>query len=191
MSIKRLSGAGLTTPKSNKLWDQTTFPGTMEAIATTVVPSAGASSVTFSGITQEYKDLKLIMRSSTGTEIQNRLEFNGDTTVTSYYSFGGEGNGSTAYAVAFANTNLIGYDNSTGSTDFCHSIVDILDYSVGTKRKVAYTRSGFERSAPAGTTGWYGLVWSASANAITQITIKPTSGSWKQYSHFALYGIRG
>ena len=25
MSIKRLSGAGLTTPKSNKLWDQTTF----------------------------------------------------------------------------------------------------------------------------------------------------------------------
>lgn len=194
MSIKRLSGAGLTTPKSNKLWDQVTVMGPFEAIQTIEVPSAGSSSISFTSIPQDYRDLKILMRSSTGAEINNKIEFNSDTTSTNYYYAGLEGNGagtgSSAYVIS-GNTNYVGYDNSTGITDFCHSIIDIKDYSVASKKRLAYTRTGFERSAPAGTVGFYSCYWHASTNAITTITIKPTSGNWKQYSHFALYGIRG
>ena len=192
MTLRKFSTSSISTgTKSSKLWDQETFPGYFESIATVVVGSAGSSSISFSNIPQTYKDLKILMRSSTGSSINNLIEFNGDTTSSNYYYFGGQGNGSTASAIAFTNSNVISVDNTTGSTDFCHSVITMAEYSISTKKKIVYSRFGYEREAPAGITGWYGLVRSSSTDAITSITIKPSSGNFKEHSHFALYGIRG
>ena len=88
MSIKRLSGAGLTTPKSNKLWDQTTFQSGMFALATVTLTST-ASSIIFSGIPSTYTHLQLRILgrsdSSGNSSEALRMQLNGQT-ATSYYT---------------------------------------------------------------------------------------------------------
>ena len=55
MAIRRFSTSNLSGTKSSKIWDQETTPGYFESIATVIVPSAGASSITFSNIPSTYK----------------------------------------------------------------------------------------------------------------------------------------
>ena len=60
MSIKRFSTGSISspTPKNSKLWDQETFPGTFESIASAVVDASGATTITFSSSPSTYAHLQ-------------------------------------------------------------------------------------------------------------------------------------
>ena len=92
MSIKRLSTGSIssTTPKNSKVWDQETFPGTFESIASATVDASGASSIAFSNIPQNYTHLQIrgVMK-NTSNSTNLYITFNSDTTsnYSSHYLF--------------------------------------------------------------------------------------------------------
>lgn len=196
MSIKRLSGAGLTTPKSNKLWDQTTFQSGMFAIAT-VSLSTTASSVVFSNIPNTYSHLQLrwIGKDNRGAASDGvNMVFNSDTTSGNYYGHRFYGDGAAGNSQNFGGFST-GWINGTSSgSTFGASIVDILDYASRTgnnpKFKTCRILGGNDING-GGEAGMYSMLWRNSADAISSITLTPSNGSaFNAYSHFALYGIK-
>lgn len=197
MSIKRLSGAGLTTPKTNKLWDQTTFQSGMFALATISLTSS-QSSVTFSGIPAKYTHLQIrwIARNTSndvdGASENMRIQFNGITTAKYPFHYL-EGNGTSASASAgTTDTSFFSarfpMSNATANA-FGAGIVDILDYSNTSKYKTLRHLGGSDKNG-SGYIGLYSGVEINDTNAITSITMFPQLNNFVQYSHFALYGIK-
>ena len=205
MAIRKFSTASVSagSNKSTKLWDQETFARDFEAIATAVVDSSGASTITFSSIPQIYKDLQVrymarTTRSSSDGDYM-RFRFNSDTTnnYSSQHWYGGDGSGVTA-----------SYDGATGpgiyveritaasqaSNVYGIGIVDILDYKSTNKTKVLKYFTGADVNGAFNT---YSIrqgsgMWLTTDTAISSITINAGVGpNFTQYSHFALYGLRG
>ena len=196
MSIKRLSGAGLTTPKSNKLWDQTTFQSGMFALATIVVPSGGASSVTFSSIPSTYTHLQIraIVRSTASySESLLKMNFNSDT-ASNYAFHYVRGNGSATAAAGFSTQTHIRIDStpeaSLGTNVFAALVIDILDYANTNKAKTTRALTGYDSNG-AGIVALQSGLWTSTA-AINAISFDGTydGGVNGQYSSFALYGIK-
>jgi hypothetical protein len=196
MSIKRLSGAGLTTPKSNKLWDQTTFQSGMFAIATVSLTSS-ASQVTFSNIPATYTHLQIryigqLVTGFTGGD-NSRVTINGDTNANySYHQM--YGNGSSAYASGGSSSNnmLIAYLGGNGSTSkYAAGVVDILDYTSTSKYKTIRVFSGVDTNSSDGIIFLSSGLWQ-STSAVTSVTFGYNNGTnnINQNSHFALYGIK-
>lgn len=196
MSIKRLSGAGLTTPKSNKLWDQTTFQSGMFAIAT-VSLTTSASEVTFDSIPLSYTHLQLravhrITTSATGSR-RCILQINNDTTASNYRNHWLYGNGSSAASESDGANPIVAYStdaaNLTGA--FSATIIDIPNYT-GDKLKSVVSFNGQDINGSGGLVGLYSMANFNGTGAITRLTFKPNSGgdSLAAYSHFALYGIK-
>ena len=80
----------------------------------------------------------------------------------------------------------------TGETanSFGAYVVDVLDYANTNKYKTVRTLGGKDLNG-SGQEGLYSNLWK-NTNAITDITLKVVGGSnFVQYSHFALYGIKG
>ena len=170
--------------------------GVFESIATTVITSDTAS-VTFSSIPQTYKHLQLRMFAKTDRadlEDVTLIQFNGDTAANYSYHYirgtgaatASEGATSTSYIyLHFASTGNSGVSNIFGS-----SVLDILDYADTNKFKTTRSLHGFDANGS-------GRVYLVSGNwrstsAITSIVLDQQFGTnWKQYSHFALYGIKG
>lgn len=166
--------------------------GGFESIATTTVGSGGSSSITFSSIPATYKHLQLrhLARNS-GNNISARTTFNSDSSsVYTIHELYGDGSSAFAAAqtgIAYYPTGLVGPNSSSGV--FGVSVTDILDYADTNKFKTARTLTGYDGNG----SGYVELtsgVW-RSTSAITSITIVPNAGSFVQYSHFALYGIKG
>jgi len=198
VSVRKFTSASISSAviKSSKLWDQETFPGTFESISTAIVDSSGASTITFSNIPQNYKHLQIryIGRGSSST-VYSRLRFNSDTS-TNYYThelYGGGGGSLGAQAYSGSSFNAIvlsGQGFTSASSTFNGGIVDILDYTSTSKNKTVKILEGFDANG-SGALGLYSGLWSATPAAITTIEIIISSGTFSQYSHFALYGIRG
>jgi hypothetical protein len=196
MSIKRLSGAGLTTPKSNKLWDQTTFQSGMFALATVSLTST-ASSIVFSGIPANYTHLQLRMNSINASAQSVIMQFNSDTS-SNYAKHALFGNGSSASAGGYATQsyiNIQGYSIAGGTPNPVVGVVDILDYANTSKLKTVRILSGFDANGSGEVSLNSGLWFKAgsgvTSDAVTTITLKLESGgNFAAYSHFALYGIK-
>jgi hypothetical protein len=196
MSIKRLSGAGLTTPKSNKLWDQVTFQSGMFAIATVSLTTTAAS-VAFTGIPNTYTHLQLrwIGKDNRGAASDGvNMTFNGDNTSGNYYGHRFYGDGAAANSQNFAGFSTGWINGSSSGSIFGACVVDILDYTSSTsttnKFKTCKVFGGNDING-GGEAGFYSLLWKNSADAITSITLSPSNGSaFNAYSHFALYGIK-
>lgn len=195
MSIKRLSGAGLTTPKSNKLWDQTTFQSGMFAIAT-VSLTTGASYVDFTSIPQTYQHLQLRMFAR-GTTAGNTIDysflnFNNDSTA-NYARHYIKGDGSSATALGQSGAGITGIFaplvpySLTNTSVFGAGIIDIFDYTSTTKLKTVRVLSGCDNNG-SGQVSLASGVWLKTPEAITQISIGYPA--WGAYTHFALYGIK-
>lgn len=177
-----------------------------ESISTVTVGAGGASTITFSSIPSTYKHLQIrsIARINSGNYGPGEVmaEFNADQTWTNYYRNGIFGNGaSVSVDSGAASSNLrgvlCGYNvgGSAASTWMGAGICDILDYANGNKYKTVRTLAGADlNGTPAGTSGYinfYSGLWMSTA-AINQIVITAYgSQSFTQYSHFALYGIKG
>ena len=204
MAIRRFSTSNLSGTKSSKIWDQETTPGTCESIATVIVPSAGAATVTFSNIPQNYAHLQIRVLGRTNRALtldQFKINFNSDT-ASNYYAYHAVyGDGGTAYSgvdttATYTQISRIPGANATTGV-FGAFNIDILDYTSTSKNKTIRTLGGFDTngivSSYPGEIWFQSSLWKpTSIAAITQIDIAPISSTaFVQYSHFALYGIRG
>lgn len=140
-----------------------------------------ASSVTFSSISQSYRDLIVITNGlCTVTGDESVAQYNGDTA--SNYSFVQMyGTGSSAASNSGNNTFVGAGRCSTSGTS---SILHIFDYSATNKHKTSLSRGdngGTISSAQVGR-------WANTA-AITSVKITALSGVYSAGATFALYGI--
>ncbi len=161
-----------------------------DSIQTVTVGSGGQSTISFTSIPQTYRHLQLRAIAKTVSNDQGVfLQFNGDTAAnySSHYLYG---NG--ASPIAGANTTWAGmYCSPTFSSQFSGLVVDILDYANTNKFKTIRSIAGVDNNGSGYATLASGN-W-RNSNAITSISIKEilANSNFTQFSHFALYGIKG
>jgi hypothetical protein len=81
--------------------------------------------------------------------------------------------------------------NNASANQFGVGVTNIIDYDNTNKYKVIETLSGVDTNSADGRIMFLSNLW-RNTNAITSIEIAPNYGSsFNQYSHFALYGIKG
>jgi len=162
---------------------------TYNLIASQIVGSGGASSITFSSIPQTYTDLLLKMSTadsrSTPSVSDILVNFNGTgvgTNVSANYFYGNGSSvtGTTGTQIAFG-------DGSQGSI-FGNSEVYIANYT-SSNYKPYSSDSIAEINSTAGYQLLIAGLWSSTA-AITSISLTPYSSPFGQYSTFYLYGIK-
>ena len=162
-----------------------------ESIATVTVGAGGAADVTFSSIAATYTHLQVrgIAR-STSTECDVKVQLNGDT------------GSNYAYRRMYGTGSSVGADGSSGQTTmfycgrinagtslFGANIIDILDYTNTNKYTTLRALMGFDANGSGYVSLGSGL-WN-NTNAVTSIKLIPHAGNFAQYTHFALYGIKG
>lgn len=206
MGIRSLSTASISTgTKRSKVWDQSAVytPSSFESIATVSLSSGNSGSISFTSIPSTYKHLQIRAvykwnydsNPTANDQSSMGIRFNSDTgsNYTLHYL---SGNGSSASAAGATPTakGYIGistapngyspYDGMYGA-----SIVDILDYADTNKYTTIRSLAGSDRNG----SGFVNLTSSLWVNtaAVTNIEVLPDYSSFKQYSHFALYGIKG
>ena len=171
--------------------------GSYDALAVYTVPSGGASSITFAGIPQsgyQHLQLRVLTRSDRSAANSNiYMGFNGDTTTGNYYGHYLSGDGTSAGAGAKIGSTtaaaiISAADTSTANV-FTGAVIDILDYTNTNKNKVFRSLNGYDTNGDGRIFFMSGL-W-INTNAINSIQITDALGNFKQYSQFALYGIRG
>ena len=162
-----------------------------ESIATQTVGSGGAASVTFSSIPGTFTHLQ-IRATMLCTNQQNILVQVNTDTATNYSWHELYGQGSSAGAGAGTSTSFmqIGFVESNTTSYTGGLVADFLDYANTNKYKTMRSLMGSDANGSG-----YVLLRSGawrSTSAITSIKIYPAStDTFKQYSHFALYGIKG
>jgi hypothetical protein len=193
--IKRFSNSSIRNgQRTTKLWDQVSFVGDFDSIATQTV-STPVTSITFSSIPQTYKHLQLrhIARNSgANTDLNIAARFNGDSSsiYSEHYFYG---SGTAAAAGANVNTNAILFGRMTGANStsglFGISVNDILDYTNTNKFKTHRCFCGHDQTG-SGFIFMFSGNW-RSTSAITSITIYPGdfATTFAAGSSFALYGI--
>ena len=146
---------------------------TYRLIDSTILASS-ASSVTFSSITQDYRDLVLVVEATNTTAF---LRFNGDTGSNyAYVQMYGTGssvasNSNTISSIYIANDG--GFGN-----------IQIMDYSATDKHKALLIRRGTSTTFTMATANRW-----ANTAAITSVTISGLTASFNSGSTFYLYGI--
>lgn len=171
--------------------------GDFESIATYSLSSA-QTTISFSSIPSTYKHLQLrVFYKLNVNDNLLAIRFNGDTA--SNYAFHllfGLGSG-TPSSSGTPNQNrieaLYNWANTTpGTTNvFMAGVIDILDYANTNKNKTVRTLGGIDYNG-AGQIHLDSGLW-ASTSAINSISLNVNdySSQFQQYSHFALYGIKG
>ncbi len=174
------------------------MPGNFESIATaTVIASGGSNFVEFTSIPNTYKHLQLrILARGTNANTQMQLAYKFNSDSGSNYTFHLlRGDGSGAFADGAANQGFAGATvryaaaNAT-SQIFGAGVSDILDYSNTNKYKTVRSIGGTDQNG-SGQVYFSSNLW-RDTSAISSIYIYNQDGNnIAQYSHFALYGIKG
>lgn len=184
-------GPGSASSASNSV----TPVGDYVAIATATVDASGASSITFSNIPQNFKHLQiraLVQATNAGSaDGQFTALFNGDSTYSNYYAHNiystGAALGTQALAGSTYNGAIVGWASATAATGLMANVIDILDYSNSGKNKTTRTLAGFDNNGN-GEVDFTSSLW-ISTSPINSFTLTPSSGNFKQYSTFKLYGV--
>ena len=161
---------------------------TFTLIASSTVGSGGAASIDFSSIPNTYTDLVLVysLRSTVSSPYANNLlRFNGSTSSYNMIRLYGDGSSASSYS----NTDI--FDVSDGDTATSNSFGSGKYYIpryAGNTYKSALGDSAQEQNASTAQLLLNAGLWS-NTSAITQITLVPTSGTYKQYSTAYLYGV--
>lgn len=180
-------------------WGSLQVSGSFQSIATTTVGSGGSSTITFSSIPSTFTHLQIraIARTnrSDGAQDALRIRFNSDTS-SNYALHYVLGDGSSALAGASTGTTAVFADGFTGANNLANvfgaGIIDILDYANTNKYKTVRCLSGWNDNGTQDGRIWFESGLWLNTNAVSTITITPSTGpSFNQYSHFALYGIKG
>jgi hypothetical protein len=171
--------------------------GDFESIATISVGAGGATNIEFTSIPGTYQHLQLrfIARLAGNNDSGGQpyqVQLNGDT-ATNYASHFVYGNGSSALAGAITNAADTAFWRITTPTQsssvFGVAVYDFLDYSNTNKFTTIRGLGGFDNNG-SGLLGLTSGLW-RNTNAVTSIKMFTTGTTTAQYSHFALYGIKG
>ena len=194
MAVSRVKTSSILQgfPKSRSLLAGNAYyvPSSYESIATSTLGSS-SSFVEFLSIPSTYTHLQIRVTSlSDNATVNINLQVNSDT-GTNYTWHELYGDGSAAGAGAGATQTFIktGYTQSTTASYTGAAIIDILDYKDTNKYKTVRTLAGSDANG----SGYAMLrsgVW-RNTRAITSIKLTNQLGNFKQYSSFALYGIKG
>lgn len=167
-----------------------------ESISTVSVGAGGSSSISFSSIPSTYKHLQIraITRDS-GAGVYNtyKVTYNGDTA--SNYSVHAMYGQNINTVDQFGNANQTGIvvyatPGAVGSNIFGAQIIDILDYADTNKYKTQRSLGGVNENNDTNLLAFMSGSW-RSTSAISSITLTANGANFVQYSHFALYGIKG
>jgi hypothetical protein len=164
--------------------------GAMEPIAMASVGSAGASTISFTSIPNTYKHLQIrgVAYGSNSGNLWGR--FNGDTGNNyARHFFYGDGSSTASGSDSSQPYLNLGLMSNTGGS-FAPTVTDILDYTSVTKNKTARTITGYDLNG-GGLMVFYSGGYFINNTAISSIQIFPQTGTFSQYSQFALYGIKG
>lgn len=169
--------------------------GDYQSISTTVLSSA-TSSITFSSIPSTYQHLQLRIMSKDATSASAGnwyCNLNGDTGF-NYAIHRLYGNGATIAAdgAATGSFNGVGPQELPGTSSaniFGVTIIDILDYASTNKNKTVRLLHGFDANG-SGQIALNSGLWVNTA-AVTSVTWARSGSNMAQYTHAALYGIKG
>lgn len=174
-----------------------------ESIATAVVGSGGSASIDFTSIPQTYKHLQIryIAKNdvTTYTDLDSLyISFNGvGGTSYSWYRLEGLWSGTvSSYGLPSTGNIWIGPNltsSSTWANMFSAGIIEIVDYANTNKFKAVRKLGGATTNGAGNEPGELALTSGSfqSTSAITSISISKSGSNLAQYSHFALYGIKG
>jgi hypothetical protein len=166
-----------------------------ESIATVTVGSGGAANVEFTSIPATYTHLQVrgIGRSTRTATIDDLgIRINSDTGSNyAYHILRGDGASVIAAAGATQTTGYAGRIAAASATSsvFGVAVIDILDYANTNKYKTIRGLAGSDNNGN-GNVEFGSTLW-MNTNAITNILLYPPSFNFAQYTHFALYGIKG
>jgi hypothetical protein len=162
------------------------MPATYEKIATTTLGS-NSSTITFSGISGSYTDLRLVLVAkfnAAGREV--RMTFNSDT-GTNYSRTFIQGEGTTATSFRSSNrANLDIISNGGSDTQFSLTTVDVFSYAGSTNKTCLYS-GALDANGSGYVNACVGL-W-RSTSAITSITLTTSSDLLVTGTTATLYGI--
>jgi len=178
-------------------WGKVLSIPAFESIATVSVGSGGQATAQFNSIPATFSHLQIrgIARvNNSGTVGNDNIEarFNSDTgsNYDFHYLFG---NGSSAQAAAAINQTLMltgkPANASVTAGGFGAFVIDILDYANTNKYKTVRVLTGIDNNG-SGVAFFNSNLW-RNTSAITSISMFYGSQTFDQYSHFALYGIKG
>lgn len=124
------------------------------------------------------------------------MYLNSDTTKTNYTLHVLYGDGASVSAGGYASSSAVGMQSvlvagdSLTSGIFASTVIDILDYTNTNKNKTVRSFGSYDANG----SGYIELAsgcWLNTA-AVNNFQIVPINGTlFNQYSHFALYGIKG
>lgn len=166
--------------------------GDFQSISTVTVGSGGASTITFSSIPGTYKHLQVrALAKGATSDATGSFTFNSDTAANySWHIVGGQGTLTYSTGSASASSmKAFGYNRGLGGTGDVVFVIDILDYANTNKYKTIRSLWGVDSNG----SGEVALVsgnW-RSTSAVTSMVFTPSGGTFSQYTHFALYGIKG
>jgi len=165
--------------------------GDYQSISTVTVGAGGSATISFTSIPSTYQHLQLRIAGSSSAVNNFRMRFNSDT-GSNYAQHQLLGTGSTVSASGTASDTSIAlvYDNKANVSFAAVALVDILDYANTNKNKTVRSLAGSEQNNNDGLIMFRSGLW-MNTTAITSISIFLDSGSYNQYSSFALYGIKG
>ena len=169
---------------------------TMTKISSTTVGAGGSSTITFTGIPQDYTDLRITL-SARGTEnnyyTNFLMTFNGGGTSDYTFIRGiGISNGVSSDGPFTSQSSIyIGEANAATSvaSSFCHFDIHIGNYTEPRFKGVSIDKSQTNSTATPYILGMTGAGWLNTA-PITTITLSNTSGVFAQHSTATLYGIK-
>jgi hypothetical protein len=166
-----------------------------ESIATVTVGSGGASNVEFTSIPSTYTHLqvRVLARSdrSAGVDILSLTMNGAGGTYSDHLVYGDGTSPSTDVNSNYGKINIqrLASDNLSASI-FSGFVIDILDYANTNKYKTVRYLSGYDANG-SGRVGFGSGLYQSTA-AITSLKFQGLeySSNYKQYSTFALYGIK-
>jgi hypothetical protein len=165
-------------------------PGAFIPLATTTLTTSTAT-VTFSAIPQDYEHLQIRWFARGSSLAGLYWTFNSDTDA-NYARHRLSADGSTVGAAGLTSQNQIYTVASWGipntASIFATGTYDILDYKDTTKYTTMRGLAGQDSNGSGGVELVSGL-WMNTA-AVTAISITPNTGTFQQYTSFALYGIK-
>jgi|688.fasta_scaffold13718_11 hypothetical protein len=160
--------------------------GDFESIATVSVGAGGAANVEFTSIPSTYQHLQVRCIFNSETDARNlNININGSSTTYWHYLYG---SGASVFAGA-STQSILAVQDGTATTTMYAGIIDFLDYKDTNKNRVLRSLIGYDRNG--GGLIQLGSNLLTSTSAITSLKFLYTDRDITQYSHFALYGIKG
>ena len=164
-----------------------------ESIATVTVGAGGSATVSFTSISSTYQHLQIrgFYTTSTGGQVV-QIRVNGDSVFNySFHSLIGQGSAASADATSSTDKfPIFGRQVGTSTTNPTVSVVDLLDYQTTSKYKTFRSLSGMDANG-SGEVNFISGLWQ-NTSVVSSIEISPYNGAiyFKQYSTFALYGVK-